>query len=161
MKEEWFCDYMWKSNCALFFYSVVVHIRSKIKDRLFHVNLAAHAPNLLLAIEPRCVSPTSLRLLQPPCACSDLAPTSLRLLWLRWACSDLAAHAPKKKNIKRIAPPLSVGFLVRVSYTSGVLLYLVVQFHTFKPLRLSVPPKSKSILLISMFDGKLFRPGFW
>ena len=83
---------MWKSNCTLFFDSIVVHIRSKIKNRLFQVNLAAHAPsmsnlaahapNLLLAIEPRC-------------ACSNLAapaPTSLRLL------RDLAAHAPKKEN---------------------------------------------------------------
>ena len=118
---------MWKSNCALFFYSIVVHIRSKIKDRLFHVNLAAHAPNmsnlaahapnLLLAIEPRCAfsnlappAPTSLRLLRPPCACSDLAApalTSLRLLRPRCAyAEDLAAHGPNiKKIIKAHCPP--------------------------------------------------------
>ena len=151
---------MWKSNCALFFYSIVVHYR-KSRIVFFYVNLAAHAPNMSNVAAH---APNVLLAIEPRCACSNLAPpapTSLHLLRPPCACSDLAAHAPKKKNIKRIAPPLSVGFLVRVSYTSGVLLYLVVQFHTFKPLRLSVPPKSKSILLISMFDGKLFRPGFW
>ena len=113
-----------------YFCSIVVHIRSKINDRLFHVNLAAHAPNmpnlaahtpnLLLAIEPRCAcsnlaqpAPTSLRLLRPPCACSDLAapaPTSLRFLLPRCAyAEDLAAHAPNRQKIIKAHCPPAIG----------------------------------------------------